>query len=168
MTQWNIDPGHSQIGFKVKHLGIANVSGYFRKFSGTVYSDDDDFKNATVNFNLDVQSIDTNNTERDSHLISPIFFDAVQFPTISFCGVLVNDTLTGELTILNTTRAITLQVDHTGTGIGRFNDHRAGFELSGTVNRKDFGLHFHLLNEAGNLVVGDNVKLSGEIELIRL
>lgn len=168
MTQWNIDPGHSQIGFKVKHLGIANVSGYFRKFSGTVQAANDDFKNATVSFTLEVQSIDTNNAERDGHLTSPIFFDAAQFPTISFNGVLANDTLTGDLTILHTTRPVSLQVEHTGTGIGRFNDHRAGFELSGKVNRKDFGLTFHLLNEAGNLIVGDDVKLSGEIELIRL
>lgn len=168
MTQWNIDPGHSQIGFKVKHLGIANVSGYFREFNGIVQSENNDFENATVNFTLEVQSIDTNNTERDGHLTSPIFFDAAQFPTISFIGVLANDLLSGDLTILNTTRPVTLQVEHTGTGIGRFNDHRAGFEFKGKINRKDFGLNFHLLNEAGNLIVGDDVKLSGEIELIRL
>lgn len=168
MTQWNIDPGHSQIGFKVKHLGIANVSGYFRKFSGTVQTDNDDFENARVTFSLETGSIDTNNTERDGHLISPIFFDAAQFPTIHFNGILANETLKGELTILNNTRPVSLQIEHTGSGIGRFNDHRAGFELSGKINRKDFGLSFHLLNEAGNLIVGDEVKLSGEIELICL
>ncbi|RFM35184.1 YceI family protein [Chitinophaga silvisoli] len=168
MTQWNIDPGHSQIGFKVKHLGIANVSGYFRKFSGTVLTDNDQFDNATVSFTLEVASIDTNNTERDGHLSSPVFFDAAQFPTISFNGVLNNETLKGELTILNNTRPVSLQVEHTGSGVGRFNDHRAGFEISGKINRKDFGLSFHLLNEAGNLIVGDEVKLSGEIELIRV
>lgn len=168
MTQWNIDPGHSQIGFKVKHLGIANVSGYFRKFSGTVLTDNDQFDNATVSFTLEVASIDTNNTERDGHLSSPVFFDAAQFPTISFNGVLNNETLKGELTILNNTRHVSLQVEHTGSGVGRFNDHRAGFEISGKINRKDFGLSFHLLNEAGNLIVGDEVKLSGEIELIRV
>lgn len=168
MTQWNIDPGHSQIGFKVKHLGIANVSGYFRKFSGTVQTNNDNFEQATVNFSLEVQSIDTNNTERDGHLTSNIFFDAVQFPVITFSGILANDTLKGELTILNNTRPVTLQVEHTGSGVGRFNDYRAGFELNGKINRKDFGLNFHLLNDAGNLIVGDDVKLSGEIELIRI
>lgn len=168
MTQWNIDPGHSQIGFKVKHLGIANVSGYFRKFNGAVLTDNDQFDNATVSFTLEVASIDTNNPERDGHLSSPIFFDAAQFPTISFKGVLSNETLKGDLTILNNTRPVSLQVEHTGSGIGRFNDHRAGFEISGKINRKDFGLSFHLLNEAGNLIVGDEVKLSGEIELIRV
>ncbi|SFW85707.1 YceI family protein [Chitinophaga sancti] len=168
MTQWNIDAGHSQIGFKVKHLGIANVSGYFRKFSGTVQTGNDDFENAGVTFTLEVASIDTNNTERDAHLSSSLFFDAARFPTIHFTGLLADDTLKGELTILNNTRPVSLQVEHTGSGIGRFNDHRAGFELSGKINRKDFGLNFHLLNEAGNLIVGDEVKLSGEIELIRL
>ncbi|MBP1650410.1 MAG: YceI family protein [Bacteroidetes bacterium] len=168
MTQWNIDPGHSQIGFKVKHLGIANVSGFFRAFSGTVQTDNENFEHASVTFTLEVQSIDTNNKERDGHLTSNIFFDAAQFPTITFNGVLANDTLKGELTILNNTRPVTLQVEHTGSGIGRFNDHRAGFEINGKINRKDFGLNFHLLNDAGNLIVGDDVKLSGEIELIRL
>jgi polyisoprenoid-binding protein YceI len=174
MTQksiWTIDAGHSEIRFKVKHLAIANVSGSFKIFEGKSESDTDDFEHATIFFEIDARSIDTNNAERDGHLRSELFLHAEKFPKITFKGAVQKEeddyTLAGDLTILETTRHITLQVEHTGMGKGRFDDLRAGFEVSGKINRKDFGLNFHLLNDAGNLVVGDDIKIQCDIELIK-
>jgi polyisoprenoid-binding protein YceI len=170
-TKWVIDDGHSQIGFKVKHLAIANVVGTFKKIKGDIACENDDFDNSAVNFEIDVNSIDTNNHDRDGHLRSNLFFNAESFPRIVFVGLLKKEDddykLKGNLTILQTTRSVTINVTYTGSGKGRFNDTRAGFEVSGKINRKDFGLNFHVLNDAGNLVVGDEIRLFGDIELIK-
>jgi polyisoprenoid-binding protein YceI len=169
--KWVIDPGHSKLQFKVRHLAIANVAGSFKTFSGNVETESEAFDRATVYFEMDAASIDTNNSERDNHLRSDLFLDAVTHPRISFSGILTENgdahELTGNLTLHGVTRAVTLQVEHTGIGAGRFNDIRAGFELSGKFSRKDFGLSFNLLNDAGNLVVGEEIKLQGDIELIQ-
>ena len=170
-TKWVIDEGHSQIGFKVKHLAIANVVGAFKKIKGDIACEIDDFDNSAVNFEIDVNSIDTNNNDRDGHLKSNLFFNAESFPKIVFIGLLKKEDddykLKGNLTILQITMPVTMHVEYTGSGKGRFNDIRAGFEVSGKINRKDFGLNFHLLNDAGNLVVGDEIRLFGDIELIK-
>jgi polyisoprenoid-binding protein YceI len=170
-TIWSIDPGHSKIQFKVKHLAIANVVGTFKVFSGSITSENSTFDKAEVSFELDTESIDTNNVERDNHLKSNLFFDVSKYPKIAFKGSLLKtaDTylLTGDLTMLETTKMITLDVEYTGTGEGRFNDIRAGFELSGKINRRDFGLNFNLMTDIGSLVVGEEIRLQGDIELIR-
>ena len=166
---WQIDAGHSQIGFKVKHLGIANVNGVFKDFSGEMVSDEEVFEQAVVRFNLDVKTIDTNNAQRDEHLKSDLFFNVERFPGIMFSGKLEQHgsayQLAGDMTILDTTKPVILDVLLTGTGMGRFGEKRVGFEVSGKIRRKDFGLNFHLLNEAGDLVVGEEVKFAGDIEL---
>jgi polyisoprenoid-binding protein YceI len=140
-------------------------------FEGKSESGDDNFENATIYFEIDARSIDTNNAERDGHLRSGLFLCAEKFPKITFKGMVKKEdddyTLAGDLTILETTKHISLQVEHTGTGKGRFDDVRAGFEVSGKINRKDFGLNFHLLNDAGDLVVGDDIKIQCDIELIK-
>ncbi|MET3037228.1 YceI family protein [Chryseobacterium sp. NRRL B-14859] len=170
-TKWLIDAGHSQVQFKVKHLAIANVAGNFKTFEGSVESNNDDFDHAAVHFELAAESIDTNNAERDNHLKSDLFLNVEKFPKITFNGLLKKETgnyqLSGSLTILETTKNILFDVEYTGIGTGRFNDTRAGFEISGKINRKDFGLNFNLANEAGNLVVGNEIKLVGDIELIK-
>jgi polyisoprenoid-binding protein YceI len=170
-TNWTIDPQHSVINFKVKHLAIANVSGIFKLCKGSLLSENEDFDNAEIHFEMDAGSIDTNNPERDTHLKSDLFLDAVKFPEIIFNGILRKTgddyKLDGELTILDTTKKIQMDAEHTGIGKGRFNDVRAGFEVSGKINRKDFGLNFHLLNDAGDLVVGNDIKLHCDIELIK-
>jgi len=170
-TTWHIDAGHSQIGFKVKHLGIASVNGVFKNFSGNMVSEEHGFDQAAVRFSIDVNTIDTNNAQRDEHLRSELFFHATRFPAILFSGKLVQHEdefqLVGDMTILETTKPITLDVQFTGAGTGRFGEKRAGFEVSGKIKRKDFGLNFHLLNEAGDLVVGEEVKFSGDIELLQ-
>jgi len=170
-AKWVIDPGHSEIQFKVKHLAIANVAGTFKAFSGQAVSDGETFTGAIVSFEMEAASIDTNNAERDKHLRSDIFLNADKFPKITFSGVLAKEEeeyrLNGDLTLLETTRRVSLNVEHTGTGAGRFNDTRAGFEISGKINRRDFGLDFNLLTEMGSLVVGEEIKIHGDLELIR-
>jgi polyisoprenoid-binding protein YceI len=169
-VNWVIDPGHSEVQFKVKHLAIANVAGTFKTFSGQAVCNGEVFAGATVSFEMDAGSLDTNNAERDKHLRSDVFLNAGKFPKITFSGVLIKAddayALTGDLTLLAATKRISLNVEHTGTGTGRFNDTRAGFEISGKINRKDFGLDFNLFTEMGSLVVGEEIKIHADIELI--
>jgi polyisoprenoid-binding protein YceI len=170
-TKWAIDANHSEVQFKVKHMAISNVSGTFKLFNGDVQTEDENFSNALIHFEIDTNSVDTNNTERDNHLKSPVFFDAENFPKILFDGNLRETdgdfSLAGELTILKTTKNVKLDAQFSGIGAGRFGDTRAGFEINGKINRRDFGLNFGLLTEAGSLVVGDDVKLHFDIQLIK-
>ena len=132
-TIWAIDPNHSIVQFKVKHLAVSNVSGNFNVFSGNLETDNEEFNDSAVQFEIDTNSVDTNNSERDGHLKSPHFFDTAKFPKITFNGTLQEAAgdflLVGELTILETTRIVKLNAELTGTGSGRFGDTRAGFEV---------------------------------------
>jgi polyisoprenoid-binding protein YceI len=169
-TNWTIDRNHSEVQFKVKHLAISNVSGTFKLFTGEVQVENESFNNALIHFEIDTNSIDTNNSERDNHLKSPVFFDTENFPKIMFDGNLKETdgdfSLEGQLTILKTTKKVKLEAQLSGIGAGRFGDRRAGFEINGKINRRDFGLNFGLLTETGNLVVGDDVKLHFDIQLV--
>jgi polyisoprenoid-binding protein YceI len=170
-SNWIIDASHSQVQFKVKHLAVANVTGIFKVFGGEVESFSEDFSGAKVNVTIDVDSIDTNNSERDNHLKSELFFDGSVFPVITFRGMLQKEIedyiLGGELTIHGVTQTIKLSAELTGIGKGRFGDERAGFEISGKINRKDYGLTWSMVTEAGSLIVGEEIKLHFDIELIR-
>lgn len=168
---WAVDQQHSVVSFKVKHLAIANVFGTFKMFNGSVISEAEAFGNAEVNLEINANSIDTNNPERDTHLKSDLFLNTEKFPNIVFNGYIrkINDDykLDGELTLLGTIKRIVMDVEHSGISNGIFKETRAGFEVSGKINRKDYGLVFHLLNEAGDLVVGNDIKLHCDIELIK-
>jgi polyisoprenoid-binding protein YceI len=170
-TSWKIDAGHSEIQFKVKHLAIANVSGTFKQFKGEALSEAEDFDGAKVNCIIDAASLDTNNAQRDGHLRSDIFFDVAKYPEIVFSGKLKKDKdayeLAGELSIHGHTHHVAMNAEHMGIGQGRMGDTRAGFELSGKINRKDYGLSLDMLTEAGGIVIGEEVKLHFDIELIR-
>lgn len=169
-TTWAIDPGHSEIQLKVKHLGIANVSGVFRQFTGSAQAITEDLTGSEVYVEIDASSIDTNNTERDIHLRSDIFLNTGKSPKIVFSGTLLKEgddyALAGNLTILGVTKSVNLDVEHTGTGIGRFGDRRTGYEVRGVINRKDFGMDFNLTNPLGNLVVGEQVKIQCNVEFV--
>ncbi|MBC7486867.1 MAG: YceI family protein [Cytophagaceae bacterium] len=171
-TTWTIDPNHSEAQFKVKHLMISNVSGTFNTFSGEVQSESTDFDQSKINLVIDANSVDTNVAERDKHLKSSLFLDTEKFPTIVFLGLLHKKDshyeLEGELTLCAVTKTVKLEVDFTGTGEGRFGDTRAGFEVNGKINRKDFGLNFNLLTDAGSMVVGEEIKLHFDIQLIKV
>ncbi|WP_333819215.1 YceI family protein [Ohtaekwangia sp.] len=171
-TKWAIDPTHSEVQFKVKHLVISTVTGSFKKFSGEVVSDGDDFNNATTTLNIDVDSIDTNQADRDGHLKSDDFFSAAQHKTITFNGKLTKSggdyKLTGDLTIRGVSKPVTLDVEFGGVVKDPWGNIKAGFELNGKINRKDFGLAWSALTEAGGMVVGDDVKLNMNIELAKV
>jgi polyisoprenoid-binding protein YceI len=171
-TKWAIDPTHSEVQFKVKHLVISTVTGSFKKFSGEVVSDGDDFNNATTTLNIDVDSIDTNQADRDGHLKSDDFFSAAQHKTITFNGKLTKSggdyKLTGDLTIRGVSKPVTLDVEFGGVVKDPWGNIKAGFELNGKINRKDFGLAWSALTEAGGMVVGDDVKLHMNIELAKV
>jgi len=170
-TKWTVDKIHSLVQFKVKHLSISTVTGTFRLFQGEVLAQGDQFDKANIQFRIDSNSIDTNHPERDGHLKSPEFLNTEKFPTINFDGILhqsnENYKLVGELIIRGVSKTVTLDAELTGMGKGRFGDTRAGFEVTGKINRKDFGLTWSLLTEAGGLVVGEEVKLHFDIQLIK-
>lgn len=171
-TKWGIDTTHTEVQFKVKHLVISTVTGFFKKFSGSVESETDDFDGAQVNFSLDANSIDTNQADRDGHLKSPDFFAAEQYPTIDFTGSLAKVAgseykLDGALTIRGTTKAIVLDVEFGGTTVDPWGNTKAGFEINGKLNRKDFGLNWNALTEAGGMVVSEDVKLHINAELTK-
>lgn len=172
-TKWAIDPTHSEVQFKVKHLVISTVTGSFKKFSGEVITHGDDFSNAEVEFSIEVDSIDTNQPDRDVHLKAEDFFAAAQYPTITFSkGVLKKSSgdsykLLGNLTIRETTAVVELDVDFGGTTKDPWGNIKAGFELNGKINRKDFGLSWSALTEAGGMVVAEEVKLHLNVELVK-
>jgi polyisoprenoid-binding protein YceI len=173
MATYKIDVDHSDVMFKVKHLMISTATGIFKKFDATVETEGDEFTNAKVFFEADVNSIDTKNEQRDAHLKSDDFFNAEQFPKMTFksTGIEKNGegeyTLKGDLTIRDITKQITLDVDYNGSTKDPWGFERAGFEVTGKINRKEYGLKWSAVTEAGGLVVDDVVKLVMNIEFVK-
>jgi polyisoprenoid-binding protein YceI len=170
MATWTVDPAHSDVQFKVKHLMINTVTGEFGSYRVNVESAADDFSDAKVDFNADIASINTKNDMRDQHLKSDDFFSAEKFPTMSFVGqgITTNGdkrTITGDLTVRDVTRQVTLDVEYGGQMVDFYGNTKAGFELTGTINRQEFGLTWGAVTEAGGIVVSDAVKLSLNIQL---
>jgi polyisoprenoid-binding protein YceI len=173
-TKWVLDPAHSMIGFKIRHLMITNVSGHFNKFNLEAETEDEDFTTAKAVFTADTASITTGNEDRDRHLRSPEFFDDHAFPQIKFVPTkyesVDNDgsyNVTGDLTIRDVTKTVKLGVEFGGVVKDPWGNHRAGFTVSGKINRKDFGLNWSAVTEAGGVVVGDEVRINCEIELVK-
>ncbi|MCK9203746.1 MAG: YceI family protein [Saccharofermentanaceae bacterium] len=172
-TKWVIDPMHTDIKFKVKHLVISTVTGGFDTFEGSALTDGDNFTNAQVEFSADVNSINTNQADRDKHLKSPDFFDAANHPRLTFRSTSFKNTggsdyiMTGHLTIRGITKPVELKIDFGGIAKDPYGNIKAGFELTGKINRKEFGLVWNALTEAGGMVVADEVKLQINIELAR-
>lgn len=171
-TKWAIDPTHTEVQFKVKHLVISTVTGSFKKFSGSVESEnEDDFNNAVVKFSIEADSIDTNQDDRDAHLKSADFFDAANHPTLDFSGTLKKAgedyKLSGDLTIRGTSKKVELNVEFGGVAKDPWGNTKAGFELSGKINRKDFGLNWNTITEAGGVLVGEEVKLLVNAQVVK-
>lgn len=167
-TTWNIDQAHSKIGFNVTHMVVAEVEGNFKQFEGKVITKTEDFNNAEVTFTAQVASVDTDNERRDGHLRSDDFFSAEKFPTITFSGTLVKEgtkyKLKGKLTMREVTKEVTFDVTYAGTvNTGRV--MKAGFKLSGTVNRQEYGLKWANKLESGEFVVADEVEIECKLEL---
>lgn len=171
-TKWVIDPTHSNVGFKIKHLMISTVSGEFTSFQGEVEAQGDSFTDAKITFKADASSIFTNNDQRDGHLKSPDFFDVATFPevtfeSVSFVGSGSDYSLTGNLTIKGISRPVTLAVEYAGTVTDPYGNVKAGFSLNGKISRKEFGLTWSAVTEAGSVVVSDDVKIAAEVQLVK-
>lgn len=172
-TYWKIDPAHSEIQFKVKHLMITTVTGYFRRFDLIVETEDEDFTKAKrIEFTADAGSIDTNSEQRDTHLRSADFFDAEKFGQIRFSGKALERTgedysLIGDLTIRGVTKQVTVSVHFAGMVVDPYGQTKAGFEVEGKISRKEFGLVWNAMTEAGQVVVGDDIRILCEIQLIK-
>jgi polyisoprenoid-binding protein YceI len=169
-TLWKIDPYHSDIEFKVKHLVISTVTGSFNSFDATVETDEDDLEGAEIHFAADTDSITTGVKQRDEHLRSDDFFNAEKFPKLTFESTSFTQKgdneyeLKGDLTIRDVTKPVILNVVHGGTIVDQNGDTKAGFEVSGKINRKDFGLKWNGVTETGNVIVSDEVKLNLSVQ----
>lgn len=168
-TKWKADPMHSEISFKVKHMMISTVSGQFEKFDVNVEtSGEEDFTNAKIDVKIQADSINTRNSDRDKHLKSDDFFNAEKYPVISFTSdSFSGEEVTGELTIRDVTKTVTMDVDFNGFVVDPYGQTKAGFELTGEINRKEFGLKWDAVTEAGSVVVSDKVKMIIGIQLIK-
>jgi polyisoprenoid-binding protein YceI len=164
-TKWAIDPMHSEVQFKVKHLVISTVTGFFKSFEGSLETVNDDFEDAEIDFSLDIDSIDTNQSQRDEHLKSPEFFDAAKHPKITFKSTSFKKTgddefeLKGDLTIKGITKPVKLEAEFGGSTNDFYGNTKAGFEVTGKINRKEFGLVYDGVTEAGSVVLGEDIKL---------
>ncbi len=170
-TNWVVDKSHTKIGFAVDHLVISEVEGYFRTFDGKVTTKSDDFQDAQIEFAVDISSINTDNKDRDNHLKSDDFFNADKYPKMTFKSTSfkkVKDKkykLVGDLTIRNTTKRVELDATFNGIVKDPWGNIKAGFKITGELNRFDYGLKFNALTELGGAVVGETVRLNINIEL---
>ncbi|RYE24930.1 MAG: polyisoprenoid-binding protein [Sphingobacteriales bacterium] len=172
-TNWKLDPTHSELQFKVKHLMITTVTGHFTSFNVDATTEGEDFtKGANVNVTADVNTISTNNEQRDGHLKSPDFFDAANNAEIKFTSTKMEGSgedykLTGDLTIKGATKPVTLTVEYGGIVVDPYGQTKAGFTVSGKISRKEFGLTWSAVTEAGQVVVSDEIKIHAEIQLVK-
>jgi polyisoprenoid-binding protein YceI len=172
-TTWNLDTAHSGIHFSIRHMVVAKVRGRFAKFDGTVALDGEDLTRAVVDVTIDAASIDTSTPARDEHLRSPDFFDVARFPQLRFRSSRVERVgvdryrLIGDLTIRDVTREIALEVEHGGQAKDPWGNLRAAFTARGSIDRKDFGLRWNQVLEAGGFLVGDKVEIELEIQAVK-
>ena len=173
-TTWSIDPMHSEIHFKIKHLLISTVTGSFKSFHGGVTAEEEDFENAEIDFTIDVNSIHTGQEMRDTHLKSAEFFDTENHPQIKFQSESFKKTkgdhyrLSGNLTMRGVTKPVILDAEFGGIAKDHSGNIKAGFEVTGIINRKEFGLTYNSFTETGGLALGEDIKLSANIQLTEM
>lgn len=170
MKKWTIDPTHSEIGFKVKHMMFTNVKGFFNDYTADI-TFNDDLKEADLQFEAKINSIFTNNADRDNHLKSADFFDADQFPSLKFKSTQISGSgedyeIKGDLTIKGITRPVTLKGEFSGLMSDPWGNTKVGLNLAGKINRKDFGLTYNAALETGGVLVGEDVQLNAEVQLV--
>lgn len=172
-TKWQMDTAHSEVQFKVRHMVVSNVTGSFGKFNAEVETEGEDITTAKVHFNADIDSISTNNEQRDTHLKSADFFDGATHPQLKFESTGIEKVsehdykMHGNITMRGTTKPITLNVEFGGIVNDPWGNVRAGFTVEGKVNRKDFGLNWSAVTEAGHLVVSDEVRIHANVEFTK-
>jgi polyisoprenoid-binding protein YceI len=171
MKTWIIDQAHSEIGFTVKHLLISTVRGRFTQFSGTLTASDETFSDAKVSFSAEASSITTNNEMRDKHLHTPDFFDTEHFPMITFVSKTFKSAgdkkfvMTGDFSMRGVTKEITVDAILNGATTDAYGSRVVSFDLSGLINRTDFGVNWNAVLEAGGLSVSEDVTIEATIEL---
>jgi len=172
-TKWSIDTAHSEIGFKVKHMMFTNVSGNFEKFDASIETEGDDFTTAKFDFSGEIDSVNTGNADRDNHLRSADFFDAGQFPKLTFKSTSFEKIdegdykLTGDLTLHGVTKTVKLDVEFGGLAKDPWGNTKTGLSATGKINRKDWGLNWNSALETGGVLVGEEVKLNIELQFIQ-
>lgn len=173
LTKWSIDPTHSEVSFKVKHLMISTVTGQFKKFNLVGETETDDFNTTKkIEFTADIDSIDTNNEQRDAHLKSADFFNAEQHSQIIFSGSKYegegeDGKLYGNLTIAGITQPMKLDVEFGGIVIDPYGQTKAGFTVTGKISRREFGITYGTVTETGGVLLGDEIKINAEIQLVK-
>jgi polyisoprenoid-binding protein YceI len=172
-TKWVIDKAHSEIEFKVKHMMITTVTGHFNDFDAVAEADNDDFENTRITFDAAADSIDTNSEQRDTHLKSADFFDAEHYPRIKFESTefrRIDNShykLTGNLTMRDITKPVSLDVEFAGIGKDPWGNVKAGFTVTGKINRKDWNLNWNAVLESGGMLVSDEVRVSSEVQFTK-
>lgn len=171
MTKFNLDAAHSSIDFSVKHMMVSKVKGSFTNFSAELDGNPEDLSGATISFDIDVKSITTNNEDRDNHLRSADFFDTDSFPNIKFVATDVKKSddneyeVTGDMTIKDVTKKVTFEAEYGGKGTNPWGQEVVAFSANTKISRKDFGLTWNQALETGGVLVGDDIKISVELEL---
>ncbi len=168
---WVIDPSHTTVGFRARHMGLATVRGQFTEFSGTVEGNPNDLTTAKARFEVDTASIDTGDEQRDGHMRSPDFFDVENYPKLVFETKSITAQggdgykVVGDLTIKNVTRELELEYEHAGEGTDPFGNRKLGGNLSGTIKRSEWGLTWNVPLDSGGWLVSDNVKLEIDVQV---
>lgn len=172
-TKWILDPMHSELQFKIKHLMISNVTGALKSFNGEVETEGEDFSTASISLAAQMDSISTNNEQRDAHLRNSDFFEVEKYPELKFKSTKVEKSdsgifvLHGELTMKGVTKPVKLNVEFNGTTKDPWGGERAGFMVTGKINRADWGVNFNSVLETGGVVLGEEVRINSEIELVK-
>lgn len=172
-TKWILDPTHSELGFKIKHLMISNVSGFLKNFEAEVEMDESDFSTAQINLSAEMASITTNNEQRDGHLRNADFFEVEKYPTLKFRSTKIdkigNDSFAvyGELTLKGITKPVKLNVEYNGITKDPWGGERTGFLVTGKINRSEWGVNFNSVLETGGVALGEEVKINSEIQLVK-
>lgn len=167
-TKWNVDASHSEVGFKVKHMMISTVKGAFEDFDASIEAESEDFKNAKFSFTAKIDSINTKNKDRDTHLKSDDFFNAEKYPEMTFKSTSYDgDRIVGDLTIRGITKEVKLDMDFNGIAVDPYDQTKAGFEISGKISRKDFGLTWNAVTEAGSIVVSDTIQMAIDLQFVK-
>jgi polyisoprenoid-binding protein YceI len=172
-TKWSLDLKHSELGFKIKHLMIANVSGFFKNFEMEAETENEDFSTAKIHLNADMKSISTNNEQRDAHLLNSDFFSVDEHPEMVFDSTLVeklddeNFDIHGNLTLRSVTHPVILHVEYSGITKDPWGGTRAGFTVTGKIKRSQWGVNFNGILETGGAILGEEVKIISEIQLVK-
>lgn len=169
-TSWTLDPTHSEVGFKIKHLMISNVRGSFNVINANIQNSGNDFNNSKIQFTAAVDSINTGNEQRDGHLKTGDFFNAEQFPEIRFESAAYdqnNGKLEGTLTIKGVSKPVSLNAEFNGLGKDPWGNEKAGFSVSGKINRTDFGLTYNAALETGGVLLGEDIQVSADVQFVK-